>query len=176
MTDVAYLAESLYEPNAFIVEGFQGGMPVINKPPIGLNDQEILAVIAYLQSLGGTPTVTMQTDVGYETEAAPAAATASAAPAAPRSGAEVFEAYLCNTCHSLDSPDPLVGPSLYDAGDRFTTAELYEAIMEPDATLAEGFPGGVMPATLSGTGFYERVTSAELKALVDYLAAQRAGS
>jgi hypothetical protein len=38
-------------------------MPVINKPPIGLTDQEILAVIAYLQSLGGKVTVTMDSKV-----------------------------------------------------------------------------------------------------------------
>jgi hypothetical protein len=61
MDDIHYLAESLYHPDAFIVEGFVGGMPVINKPPIGLSDQEILTVIAWLQSLGGTPTVTMAT-------------------------------------------------------------------------------------------------------------------
>jgi len=44
-------------------------MPKINKPPIGLNEQEILAVLAYLQSLGGTPDVTLETtlaDLGLE--------------------------------------------------------------------------------------------------------------
>jgi hypothetical protein len=40
-------------------------MPVGNKPPIGLTDQEILCVIAYLQTLGGTPTVTLQTKHQY---------------------------------------------------------------------------------------------------------------
>ena len=40
-------------------------MPPINKPPIGLTDQEILCVIAYLQTLGGTPTVTLQTTHKY---------------------------------------------------------------------------------------------------------------
>ena len=50
----------MYEPDAFIVPGFNPGMPVINKPPIGLTDQEILCVIAYLQTLGGTPTVTLR--------------------------------------------------------------------------------------------------------------------
>ena len=40
-------------------------MPAINKPPIGLTDQEILCVIAALQSLGGTPTVTLQTNHSY---------------------------------------------------------------------------------------------------------------
>jgi mono/diheme cytochrome c family protein len=61
--DVAYLAESIYDPNLYIVPGFNPGMPVINKPPIGLTDQEILAVIAYLQSLGGKVTVTMESKV-----------------------------------------------------------------------------------------------------------------
>jgi mono/diheme cytochrome c family protein len=63
LSDVEYLAQSLYEPNTFVVPGFNPGMPVINKPPVGLTDDEILAVIAYLQSLGGTTTVTMQTRV-----------------------------------------------------------------------------------------------------------------
>jgi len=63
LSDVDYLAQSIYDPNLFIVPGFNPGMPVINKPPIGLSDQEILAVIAYLQSLGGKTTVTMESKV-----------------------------------------------------------------------------------------------------------------
>jgi mono/diheme cytochrome c family protein len=63
MSDVDYLAESIYDPNLYIVPGFNPGMPVINKPPIGLSDQEILAVIAYLQSLGGKASVTMDSKV-----------------------------------------------------------------------------------------------------------------
>ena len=65
LTAIDYFAKSLYEPNAFIVTGFNPGMPVINKPPIGLTDDEILCVIAYLQGMGGTPTVTMQTKHKY---------------------------------------------------------------------------------------------------------------
>lgn len=68
ISDVEYLAQSIYEPNEFIVEGFSSGMPPIHKPPINLSDREILTVIAYLQSLGGTPTVTMQTKLKYQTE------------------------------------------------------------------------------------------------------------
>jgi len=73
MSDVDYLAQAMYEPNAFIVPGFNPGMPPINQPPIGLTDQEILTVIAYLQSLGGTPTVTMQTTHKYKGAGAAAA-------------------------------------------------------------------------------------------------------
>ena len=61
MDSLPYMAQSIYEPDIFIVEGFNPGMPVIDKPPIGLTDQEILAVLAYLQTLGGTPTITLET-------------------------------------------------------------------------------------------------------------------
>ena len=74
MSDIDYMAQSMYEPNAFIVEGFNPGMPVINKPPIGLSDQEILCVIAYLQTLGGTATVTLQTSHRYYSAGAPTGA------------------------------------------------------------------------------------------------------
>lgn len=63
MTDVEYLAESLYQPRAYIVEGFPPAMPAMNGPPASLDDLEILMVIAYLQSLGGTPTVTPETEL-----------------------------------------------------------------------------------------------------------------
>lgn len=61
MGDVDYLAQSMYEPTAFVVPGFPPAMPPVNQPPIGLTDQEILCVIAALQALGGTPTVTLKT-------------------------------------------------------------------------------------------------------------------
>jgi mono/diheme cytochrome c family protein len=65
MSDIDYLAQSMYEPTAFVVPGFPPAMPPVNQPPIGLTDQEILAVIAALQTLGGTPTVTMKTTHRY---------------------------------------------------------------------------------------------------------------
>jgi mono/diheme cytochrome c family protein len=70
-TAVDYLAESLYEPDVFVVAGFNPGMPQINKPPIGLTDDEIMCVIAYLETLGGTVTVTMDTPLVYTGGPAP---------------------------------------------------------------------------------------------------------
>lgn len=64
-----YLLMSLYEPDAFVVPGFERGMPPIHKPPIGLTDDEIMCVIAWLQSLGGTPTVTLETPNPYRRRA-----------------------------------------------------------------------------------------------------------
>ncbi len=84
MSDIDYLAQSMYEPNAYVVEGFPPAMPPINQPPIGLTDQEILSVIASLQSLGGTPTVTLKTTHRYyDGTAAPGGAPAPAVAPAP---------------------------------------------------------------------------------------------
>ena len=170
-TDIEYLAESLYEPNAFIVEGFAAGMPAVHRPPIGMNDPEILAVIAYLQSLGGTPSVTMQTTTSF-TGLSPASESGGSTPAVAAGGEAadgpaLYTKYLCMTCHSADSPTQLVGPSLYDVGNRLSKAELYESIMDPDAVVVEGFAPGLMSATMAG--FFDSMTKDELRILVDYL-------
>jgi hypothetical protein len=90
MSDVEYLAQSLYEPLAYVVEGFPPAMPPVNQPPIGLSDQEILCVIAALQTLGGTPTVTLKTTHRwYGAGAAPGGAQPPAA--APSRDAEPGE-------------------------------------------------------------------------------------
>ena len=69
MDALTYLANSIYHPDDFIVEGFTKGMPAINKAPIGLTNDEMISVLAYLQSLGGSPTVTLEltpADLGVE--------------------------------------------------------------------------------------------------------------
>jgi hypothetical protein len=81
LSDVEYLAQSMYEPTAFVVPGFPPAMPPVNQPPIALTDQEILCVIAALQTLGGTPTVTLKTTHRYyDGTAAPGGAPPAAAP------------------------------------------------------------------------------------------------
>ena len=81
-SDIDYFAQTMYEPDVFIVPGFNPGMPTINKPPIGLTDQEVLCVMAFLQSLGGTPNVTMATKHHYNGGGAAAAAVPAGAVAA----------------------------------------------------------------------------------------------
>ena len=82
LSDVEYFAQSLYEPTVYVVAGFPPAMPPVNKPPIGLTDQEILCVIAALQTLGGTPSVTLETKHHYNGGAA-APGGLPAPPAAP---------------------------------------------------------------------------------------------
>jgi hypothetical protein len=84
LSDVEYLAQTMYEPMAFVVPGFPPAMPPVNQPPIGLTDQEILCVIAALQAMGGSPTVTMQTKHKYNSGAA--ATPGAQPPPAPAKG------------------------------------------------------------------------------------------
>lgn len=60
-----FIFETLTEPNAYVKldydevepKKYPAQMPVINRPPIDLTDQELLTVIAFVQSLGGKITV-----------------------------------------------------------------------------------------------------------------------
>jgi len=174
LSDVEYMAESLYEPNVFIVDGFSPGMLPANKPPISLSQPEVLTVIAYLQSLGGQPTVTMQTKLKYAAEIQENAAT-DVASSTEVGGEALLAAQGCLGCHHLTEPVRLVGPSLFDVGKRLTRGELYEALMDPDATIAEGYPPGLMSASLSGSGFYEKVTLKQLESMVNHLASLEGG-
>lgn len=103
-----------------------------------------------------------------ETEAVPAPAPAAAD---TLDGATLFTTYLCNTCHTLDGTQ-LVGPSLQGVGSRLTREEVVQSIREPDAVVAEGFTPGIMSATLTATGFKDKITDEEFEALVEYLMAQ----
>ena len=89
LSDVEYFAQSLYEPTAYVVEGFPPAMPPMNQPPFSLTDQEILCVIAALQTLGGTPTVTLETKHHYNSGTAAPAGGATAPAAAPAPGGSV---------------------------------------------------------------------------------------
>jgi mono/diheme cytochrome c family protein len=180
LSDLQYLAQSLYHPEAFIVPGFTPGMPVINRPPIALSDQEIRAVIAYLQSLGGTATVTMQTAIpfaeggsgstggaGVAAEQAAAADGAgvpvpAAAPVAsgPRDAQRLLDDYQCASCHRLDAPGRLQASSLADIGSRMAEAQITGAL-------------AAHPPFAAGADFAEVVTVAELRSLARYLSTLR---
>lgn len=130
-----YLAESLYEPNVFIVDGFSPGMPEINKPPIGLTDQEILSVIAFLQTLGGEATVTMQTKTAYN---GGGAGGGDAVAVAEAGGGTPIEVAGCHRCHDADEPLDPKSPSLVGIGSRLDHDGLFLAMANhpPDDSLA----------------------------------------
>ncbi len=49
--------ESLVNPSKYVVKGYDDIMPPSNEPPTSLTDAELIAVAAYLQSMGGKITV-----------------------------------------------------------------------------------------------------------------------
>lgn len=81
-------------------------------------------------------------------------------------GSALFSKYACNTCHSVDDPTPLVGPSLFNVGNRLSRGEIYQSIVDPDAQIAEGYAAGMMSAMVGTLN----ISGSELKSLVDYLA------
>lgn len=170
-TLVEYLVQALYEPGAYLVEGFANIMPPSTGAPAKLNYEEIVAVVNYLQSLGGKPAVRIG-DIPR-----PSGAVAAAVPAKAPSTLEpkaLLESQGCLACHSLEEGKTTVGPTLAAARLKEAAASrkmsieafLVEAIVDPRAYEPKGFPSGVMPQDYGA-----KLTAAQLKALVDYLAA-----
>lgn len=99
-------------------------------------------------------------------------------PADPaEAGRLVFNRYGCVACHTLDDAgaNGTVGPELNGIGERAGTrvegldAEEYirQSIVDPGAYVVEGFDDGLMPRD-----FGERMSEAELNAIVNYLLTQ----
>ena len=82
----------------------------------------------------------------------------------------------CATCHSIEAGAVLIGPSLAGIGSQADkrvegiSAEAYlkQSIVEPEAYLAAGFPGKVMPGT-----FGKNLNADEIDSLVAYLLSQK---
>jgi mono/diheme cytochrome c family protein len=172
MDGLTYLAQSLYEPSAYIVPGFNPGMPEIDKPPVALSPDEIKAVIAYLQTLGGEPTITMATRLPYEegaattpdvdpvggaTAAEEAAASALAAVTDPGrvgvGGEALLGRFGCTDCHAAD---PGGERSLAGVGTRLDRAAIQRWLVDHRPPL---------PAS-----YRQQVTLADVEAMTEYLA------
>jgi mono/diheme cytochrome c family protein len=165
-----YLIESLTDPGVYLVEGFPPIMPVINKPPIALNNDEIAAAVAFLQSVqGGKVNVTPQLVAAFTgTEAPVQPGTAAAQPvvatATNRPPEQLIAELACIACHKFDEPGPLVGPSLWDIGARRDETYIRQSLLEPNAVIAEGFPPMLMPPDLA-----EKMSGVEFERLVQWL-------
>jgi len=174
-TEVDYLVEALCKPGDYLVEGYGNIMPAQGKV---LSGGQILAVVAFLQEQGGAATVKGTDSEPIErfscvTAGGGGGGEVAAGPEPVGTPEEVFANFGCVGCHQVDSPARGLGPSLFDIGTRLSTGEIYEAVLDPDASLAEGdppYPGVLMKATLDGNGFYDRMTATDYSALVEWLA------
>lgn len=165
----AYLHQSMVDPNAFVVEGFQPIMPDMSRT---LSEAQIWSMIAFLQSQGGEVTVTAA-DLQTAAEAEPGAAAAAAGGAGPSATADpaaLIQELQCIACHKLGAEGQEVGPPFDAIGSRLSGDEIREAILEPAASVSPGYEqfAGVMPPN-----FGTRLTAAQLEALVDFLVARK---
>jgi len=182
-----YIRESLSAPCAYVVEGYECIMPVIDQPPVNLSPIEMTLVIAYIQSLGGEITVELPSG---EDPAAAAQEPATPAPAAttPEGIIDEMGCGLCHTVPGVATAQGQVGPILEDMANRAssslessdytgaaTTPREYvrEAILSPDAYLAPDCPargGGAEPckSRIMPPVFGEQLLAQQLETLIDF--------
>jgi mono/diheme cytochrome c family protein len=167
----AYLYESLTQPGAFVVTGYEPIMPDLSRT---LSPQQIWAVIAFLESQGGTVDVAAS-DI-------PAAAAAAGGGGSGGSGGAgglargstdpmtLFRAGGCVGCHKIGAEGGAIGPDLTHVGARANASSIRESILDPNAKITKGFErfAGIMPKT-----FGDQMTAAQLEALVRFLAARK---
>ncbi|MFQ5851231.1 MAG: c-type cytochrome [Candidatus Binatia bacterium] len=152
-TDVDYLVETLTEPGAYLVQGYQNIMPVIWKPPIALKPEQIKAVIMYLQSQGGTGDVEAIERSPFFKRLEATAAQAGAQkvteawkpylPGDTEAGKELFfdpeSPAGCAKCHTIGGQGGKVGPELTKVGAVQTPKYILESILEPSKVVPKEF-------------------------------------
>jgi cytochrome c oxidase subunit 2 len=162
-----YLHESLTQPGAFVVAGYEPIMPDLSRT---LSPQQIWALIAYLESQGGTVDVSAS-DVPAESQGGGAGGGgAGAGMAGGTDPNALFSAGGCVACHKLGAEGGAVGPDLTHIGSRANANYIRESILDPGAKIAKGYEpmAGVMPKT-----FGDQMTAAQLEALVRFLVAHK---
>ncbi|MGH7674324.1 MAG: c-type cytochrome [Gemmatimonadales bacterium] len=162
-----YLHESLVQPGAFVVPGFEPIMPDLSRT---LSPQQIWALVAFLESQGGTVDVSAA-DIPA---AAPGSGEREAGSAAFAGGSTdpmtLFRAGGCVGCHKLGAEGGAIGPDLSRIGARSSATQIRESILDPGARIARGYEqlAGIMPKT-----FGDQMTAAQLESLVRFLASRR---
>ena len=167
----AYLYESLTDPQAYLVDGFP---PIMLDASRQLSNDQIWALVAFLQDEGGEVTVTAQ-DISQGGAAAsqPAAAPAAAAPVEFSSATDPMQLLTVNACigcHAIDGAGPPIGPSFDGIGSRLTADQIRRSILDPNAEIAEGFE---QFAGMMLTDFGDRLSAQQLETIVQFLAARR---
>jgi len=176
MPATAYLVESLLTPTAFLVPNYPPIMPKIDRPPIGLNRSELWAVVAYLESLGGSVTVKLDdipATAGAPSGGGPAAASLDL-PGDPKAGQAIFAGKgTCIACHKAGSVGASpVGPDLSNIAGSQTLEYIMGKILDPRSKgTVSGFPAGVMPTT-----FGQMLTAREYMDLLAFLMTLKGGA
>ncbi|HEV2750451.1 MAG TPA: c-type cytochrome [Gemmatimonadales bacterium] len=167
-----YLYESLDQPTAYIVAGYQPIMPVMTKQ---LSPQQIWAVIAFLESQGGTVDVSASdipaTSPTSPTSSGGGGAVGGAAFAGGSTDPKaIIQAAGCLACHKLEGQGQTIAPDLTHVGSRRDAESIRKKILDPMSSIAKGYEklAGIMPKT-----FGTMMNAAQLEALAQFLAAHK---
>jgi mono/diheme cytochrome c family protein len=168
-----YLYESLDNPTAFVVPGYQPIMPVMTKQ---LSPPQVWSVIAFLESQGGTVDITASDIPAASTTSTPSpASTGSGAGGAAFAGGStdpkaIIQAAGCLACHKLDGQGQVIAPDLTHVGSRRDAESIRKKILDPASSIAKGYEklAGIMPKM-----FGTMMNAAQLEALAQYLAAHK---
>ncbi len=83
-------------------------------------------------------------------------------------GAKLFVSTGCGSCHTVASlgadAQGTIGPDLTTALTQDDKAGIVEMIVDPEAEIAKGYPGGTMPAN-----YGDQLTSAQVDAIAAFL-------
>ncbi|PYO70774.1 MAG: hypothetical protein DMD71_00825 [Gemmatimonadetes bacterium] len=164
-----YLFESLDNPTAYVVAGYQPIMPVMTRQ---LPPEQIWAVIAFLESQGGTEDVT-GADIPASAPPSPPGGGGTGAGGVAGGSTDpmtLFRAAGCVGCHKIGAEGGNVGPDLSHVGARRSAESIRTKILDPASSTARGFErfAGIMPKTFGTT-----LTAAQFEALVRFLAAHK---
>ena len=161
-----YIRESLVDPCAFVVSGYDCIMPQTLQQTLG--PAKITALIAFLQSQGGEVTVTLSAEALEVDEAETGTGIAGS------TAEEIFANAGCVACHTLAATGAIgqVGPNLSEIGSRLSADEIRRSILFPDEELAEDCPTGACLGGLMPKAFGDQLTAAQLELLVSFLSNQ----
>jgi putative heme-binding domain-containing protein len=138
------------DPQAYIVEGFGKIMPKVYEPPILLSREKILAVLTYLQTLGGDEILEADIDaVVAMKDGIPEAKKGKVKPWEPPlpvdlvAGESLFfneeRDASCVKCHTLGGKGGKVGPELTGIGAVQRPEYFIESILQPSEVIVGGF-------------------------------------
>ncbi len=146
-----YLVESVYDPNAFVVPGYpKNQMRPVNQPPIALAHDEILAVLAYLNALGGTTDPAFVEELKQAQEPWRKGLLRPGRDHADRElplpilagdrarGLTLFDK-SCKVCHRIDSGGADTCPDLRAIGASQSPEYILESILDPNAVIVKGY-------------------------------------
>lgn len=174
-----YILESLVEPKAYVAKGFAPIMPEVYKSPLDLSEFDILAVTAFLESLGGKVTVTRKDTLKPEWSKRIATAKKAGGSRPPKGdlahGKSLFyQEMRCLACHRTLVEGKKVGgglgPDLSGVGLIQGPDYLRESIVEPGAVVVAPFPDE-MPKH-----FKENLSAQDVDDLIVFLLSLRESS